>query len=871
MRKFRLPILLGIFIFYSLSLLAEQLPENLKLFVAKHCYECHDEDVQKGDFDLASLSFNLDDEETLQKWVKVFDQVDKAQMPPKKKKQPDFKVKKTFTNSLANLLIESDKKRRESTGRSRIRRLNRHEFESALSEILKVKLDIKSMLPEDSRKGGFDTVGEALNISTVQMEAYLKVIDHVLDEASFLTKEPTRQKFSLTYREDRYHMEQNREKQRFKVVPEGIVIFEPQLQTRSNPVLTHYTVPHKGLYNVTVSAAAHNSKKPVTMTVRLGGDGHFENDKVPRTVLGYVDTLPGKLQSFHFSENLVPGQFFRIYPSLLPQIEFSQRGRKGIGAVDRKQNYKGPGLLVSKITVDGPIYKQWPPESHKILWGDTPLKKLKNVPIWKDPNRHLKSAPKLIAKPKLTPKGKKFVYEEGQKYGGEPVHLEAKAPAPMPKSFELVPENPEASARQLITSFLPKAFRRKVSASEINEYFKLFQKWNSQGVSFEESMRTVYKFILTSPEFLYVKASSEKNSSSRISSLAMAERLAFFLWNSNPDQELLELADSGKIFEEKILDQQIERLLKDKRSDVFLENFLDQWLDLRLMDFTTPDSQLYPEFDVVLKWSMKEEVHAFFKEMIKYNLSVSNVVDSNFVMVNSRLAKHYELPPVKGMEIRKVSLPKDSPRGGVLGMAAIHKITANGTTTSPIVRGVWVLERIMGIHPPPAPSGVPGIEPDIRGATTILEQLEKHRNTPSCNGCHKLIDPPGVALESFDVIGGFRTNYRALISMKDKDNLKRQKVTHKLIKNGPPVVVKGELGEGKSFSDIHEFRKLLLQDLDGIARNVIEKLVIYSTGSEIGFADRLDLIKLVTQARKNNYGFKSIIKDLIKSRIFQRK
>ena len=868
MRNFIYFILVSIFSFCSLNICAEELPEGLKSFVSKHCFECHDEDVQKGKFNMADLSFNLNSREVLDKWVKVYDQLKKGKMPPKKKEQPSLAVKKSFTNSLAKLLVESDKKIRETAGRNRIRRLNKHEFEKALSDILKVDLDLKSILPEDSRKSGFDTVGSALNVSTIQMEAYLNAIDHALDKATVLVNKPKRNKYVLSYRQDKYHMDEARHKQRFKIVPQGIVFFEPQFQSRCNPQLTQYRVPHHGLYKVSVEAAAHRSKKPVAMTVRMGGAGHFESDKVPRTVLGFVDALPGKPQKFNFTEKLTPGQVFRIYPSNLPRVNTLGKEKSGIKAVDNKQKYKGPGLLVSKIIVDGPVYDQWPPESHKVLWGDVPLKKLSGAKKWNDPNAHLKSAPKLIAKPKLTKQGRNYVYKNGQKYGGEKIYPSANGAQEAPRVYALNPQDPAVSARQLISDFLPKAYRRKVTTAEINECFKVFQHWHSKGVSFEESMRTVYKYILTTPDFLYTKASVDRSSSARISSHAMAERLAFFLWNSNPDKELLDLAESGKIFEAQTLDLQIERMLKDSRSDVFLENFLDQWLDLRLMDFTTPDSKLYPEFDVILKWSMKKEVHAFFREMIKEDLSVSNIVDSNFLMINSRLAEHYKLPPVTGMEMRKVRLPSDSPRGGVLGMAAIHKVTANGTSTSPIIRGVWVLERIMGIHPPPAPSGVPGIEPDIRGATTILEQLKKHRDTVSCNSCHRLIDPPGVALECFDVIGGYREKYRAL---KINEGKKGGRNSYKLVKDGPPVVVNATLRNGRSFKSIDEFRRILLSDLNGIAKNVIEKLVIYSTGTEIGFSDRLDLNSLVVQARQKNYGFKSIIKDLVKSRIFQRK
>ena len=421
----------------------------------------------------------------------------------------------------------------------------------------------------------------------------------------------------------------------------------------------------------------------------------------------------------------------------------------------------------------------------------------------------------------------------------------------------------------------PLAFRREASAEEIQPYIDLANFWLKEGASFEESMRAAYKAILTSPEFLYQKSAFEEpgNDQKLISDLALSERMSYFFWSSKPDSELLELAKSGKLRNDEVLQAQVERMLNDPKSERFIENFLGQWLDLRLMDFTSPDSKIYPEHDSVLQWSMKEEVHAFFRELLKNDLSVKNVIDSDFVTINDRLARHYKLPMVKGTEMRKVDLPEDSPRGGVLGMAAIHKVTANGTTTSPVVRGVWVLERIMGIHPPPPPPGVPAIEPDIRGAVSVIDQLQKHRSDKRCNSCHLLIDPPGVAMESFDVIGQWRENYRALAADKADEKIRYSPngpppiFYHK----GQPVIASDSLKDGRQFADINEFKKLLLEDPDNVARNVAEKLITYATGAGIGFADRKDVMEIVGKTKSKDYGFRTMIHEIIKSNIFQRK
>ncbi len=314
-------------------------------------------------------------------------------------------------------------------------------------------------------------------------------------------------------------------------------------------------------------------------------------------------------------------------------------------------------------------------------------------------------------------------------------------------------------------------------------------------------------------------------------------------------------------------------MLQDPRAERFLESFLGQWLDLRLIDFTAPDSDLYPEFDALLKWSMIEETHRFFRELIAHDMSVLNIIDSDFAMLNDRLAKHYGVTGVEGSEIRRVSLPDDSPRGGVLTQASILKVTANGTTTSPVVRGKWVLERILGDPPDPPPPGVPAIEPDIRGAITVRDQLAAHRNVSSCASCHVKIDPPGVALESFDVIGGYRDHYRAIDPDRDMRRVRYvpDAPPPQRYKQGLPVECNDELVSGGSFEDIREFKRLLLADPDSIARNVASQLITYSTGAPVSFADRDEVEAIVSLTRDHQHGLRSLILEVITSPLFRKK
>ena len=250
----------------------------------------------------------------------------------------------------------------------------------------------------------------------------------------------------------------------------------------------------------------------------------------------------------------------------------------------------------------------------------------------------------------------------------------------------------------------------------------------------------------------------------RLDDHALATRLALFLWNSIPDDTLRALADKGELGKPAVLRAQTERMLDDPKSRRFVEAFTDYWLDLRKIDDTSPSTTLYNDYELddPLKLAAVEETRLFFAELLRADLPARNVVDSDFTFLNERLADHYGIKGVSGVDFRKVKLPADSVRGGLMTQASVLKVTANGTTTSPVLRGHWITERILGLETPPPPPSVEAVEPDIRGAVTIRQQLDKHRADASCASCHRKMDPPGFALESFDVMGGYRERYRAV-------------------------------------------------------------------------------------------------------------
>jgi Protein of unknown function (DUF1592)/Protein of unknown function (DUF1588)/Protein of unknown function (DUF1585)/Protein of unknown function (DUF1595) len=427
-----------------------------------------------------------------------------------------------------------------------------------------------------------------------------------------------------------------------------------------------------------------------------------------------------------------------------------------------------------------------------------------------------------------------------------------------------------ADAERILKQFAPRAFRRPVSEADLAPYLALVRERLDKGVKFGDALRVGLKAILVSPRFLMLDEQPGK-----LDGHALAARLSYFLWSTMPDAELLAAAAKGDLTKPAVLRAQTERLLKHAKARAFTEDFTGQWLALRNIEFTTPDARLYPEFDELLQVSMLRESHAFFDELLTKDLSVLNFVESDFAMLNSRLAKHYGIPEVNGLDIRRVALRPEWHRGGVMTHASVLKVSANGTTTSPVLRGVWLLDRILGRPAPPPPPNVPAVEPDIRGAKSIREQLAKHREVESCAGCHARIDPLGFALESYDVIGGWRERYRISPAPNQRNgvewitlNVNQRDLRLAL---GPKVDPGDTLADGRQFRDLAELKRLLLADPDSLARGLAEKLLIYATGHGLEFTDEVVLTDLVRKARAQKYGLRALIHEVVGSPTFQSK
>ncbi len=521
-------------------------------------------------------------------------------------------------------------------------------------------------------------------------------------------------------------------------------------------------------------------------------------------LVGYFDALPNKPQVFEFVRTMEP----RTTIALLPYGLAGANVIKNIGGA----NWQGPGLAVQYVEIEGPLHDSWPPASHRRLLGD------------------LKQKTSSIAN-----------YRE---------------------RVEVVSDQPLVDAERILMMFVRRAFRRSITASDIAPSMTIIRRKLDEGYSFELALRAALKGILISPEFLFLRETPGP-----LDDYALACRLSYFLWSTMPDEELFQLAEQKKLHQPEILREQTERLLADPRATALTDNFAGQWLGLREIDATEPSHLLYPEFDHLLKVSMIRETELFFEEVLKHDLSLTHFVASDFTMLNGRLARHYGISGPDGWEFRKTPLPPNSHRGGVMTMASVLKVTANGTTTSPVLRGVWILDRILGTPPPPPPDDISAIDPDIRGATTIREQLAKHRSTDSCSICHREIDPPGFALESFDCIGGWRDNYRVTGNGEAVIVDGRRMPYHK----GKMVDPADELLDGSRFENVDGLKQLLLRDKPALTRSLASKLLTYATGRAPQPADRSVIDAIVKNVTAKNYGFRSLIHEVVQCETFRTK
>jgi hypothetical protein len=849
-----------------------ELPKPVQNFFDLNCYECHNSVDREGELDLESLKFNPSDHSSMNLWTLIHDRARDGEMPPPEDSQVELEERTDFLVSFEDVLHEESRQRLAEKGRVRARRLSRIEYQNTIHDVLGVNIPVLDFLPEDMASEGFSNIAEEQQLSYHLLEKYLVGIDIIL-EASFqraihppsITNAPIPNDLAAVEIRDKLPEKSNFDSRKVFLTTDN-----QTYRYESGWVIDSSTLDLEGTkarnaeiteYLKTVEYKRHFKPSELGIGLERHWDERlgivYEGKLLTyRTFQGYhgkmpITTVPesGWYRIRVSAQAHKPPEGRKIWARILSgSMESSSPATFWVGKLEATRE-------MQEFTFD-----TWIEKDHmlRIQPGD---KTIKEVPVPDIRDQSVLENPASgvavggIQIERIYP-GLNNEELRRRVFGNLPI-----------VDGELVSKRAERDLKRLLENFAQRAFRRPVKSSELRPYFDFAgEKLKSTG-SLVEALRAGYRSILSSHRFLYFKEEPGK-----LDNYSIASRLSYFLWSRPPDDELLQEARKRRLSRPRYLRAQVERMLNDPQAESFVRNFADSWLELRDINFTTPDTKLYPKFDNVLLYSMLDETYAFLGSMIEENLSVTNVIDSDFTLLNERLAKHYGLNFGNETGLRKVTLTKDQNRGGLITQASVLKVSANGTTTSPIVRGVWLMERILGKRIPPPPDQVPAIEPDIRGASTIREQLDKHRSNESCMACHKKIDPPGFALENYDVIGGWRDHYRVMDP--DKEEALNQVVDanytlpDKLWTDGPTVDASYQLPDGSTFRDIKDFKKLVLSHPDQIARNLVHQVMTYATGAEIQFADRREIDQIVQALEDDNFGFRSLIHSVAQSHIF---
>ena len=775
--------------------------------VTSRCAECHGGENPEANLDLSG-SRSL---ERLRQdgdiWFRALERVEAGSMPPEEAEPLEPAQKQALVAWVRGPLTADLAGMQKKEGRSRLRRLTRSEYSHTILDLFGFRPGARRFLPDDGRVDGYDKVADAVPFSAASAEGYLRLAEEILAQALKPAPKPPE---GGQHFAKAFHSEQSAG--HLLELPEGwMVSFNTDLY--SGPVRGfHPRVP--GVHKLKMHVYGYQTGEPLPFAFYAGAGGYppqLEILRVFEAPAGKPGVVEAEIYLHSNGSDIGPGpDSFRLVPL-------------GLGVPVPKNHQasqcKGPGLAFRGIEIEEP---EWPPRQVQHLLADfTP----ETLATMNKPPHHFK---------KNDVRGR-FLTEM------------------------------EAAIKRIGPLFL----RRDLPAAEVaalmqqlaDRYDATEDGVNPVKATFLDGMTT----LMTSPDFLCLVENP-----GTLDGYALASRLSYFLWNSCPDGPLLAAARSGSLRNPEVLREQTERLLADPRAQRFVTGFTDQWLGNWGIDSTTPDKDIYPEYEELLRHSSLEETRQSFARMLEKNTSVRDFVAPSWALINERLADHYGIPGVKGAALREVPLPADSPYGGVLTHAATMKVTANGTVTSPVKRGVWVAERLLGVEIPSPPANIEPISPDTRGATTLREQLALHSQQASCAACHAKFDGYGFALESFDVTGRYREKYRVLdhevAKLPPEERRGRQRW-----KEGLPVDAAGVTPDGKTFGGVRDLRTLLAADPAQLARGVARHLLTYATGAPATPVDDPAIEAIAASTAASNYGLRSIVHAVIQSDAFRSK
>ena len=859
-------------------------------FLNNYCKECHNAKKKKGKFRVDDLSYLIDSNETAEKWQKILNSLNGSEMPPEDEKQPGDREKVEFLDGLAKTMVNARKLLSDQHGAITMRRLNRREYGNTLRELLGVEVNV-SELPSDTDNGGFDTVGSNLFMSSNQIEQYLSLGREALEEA-FVWKA-------------------NAGIDKVKRV-------EAEYLSESYKKYVEKTIDAKERAEKWVAAFNEAAAKPENKETLTELKKSFKQDWAIRRNWSKIKGAPAPEEfGFKTKENNSDKANSALKPFFLPYHQHYLKQKK----IDSGAYLTVPTVHPSQLPTGYLMFHYpwgWPPGNYivRIRAGadqSAPLERRTFEFGLNAPHGHVISThevtatiedPQIIEIPitfttKHTDRENReiFIREQGSDYylsSPRQTFRKAKDKNGIGPEFvlwvdwleiERIPNKDQeqlpaiaalkiplddktdkvdkAALRDSLEVFAKVAFRgEEPPAAYLDRLVNIYNTKRSNGVKHREALKDTLAVVLASPMFLYISEPKDSQKSRTLEGDELASRLSYFLWGAPADEKLLALGKSGKLMDKNILISETRRLLDDPRSKDFVHAFTYQWLGLDRLDFFQADIKKFLEFDDSVKLAVKNEVYESVLYLLKENLSLKNLLKADYAVVNNVLAKFYGIEGVKGDEFRPVKLSKDSPRGGLLGMAAIHLMGSNGVESNPVERGAWVLRKLMNNPPPPAPANVPLITRLASKPLTTNERLKAHQELPQCKSCHRKIDPIGLGLENFDAVGRWRTKNEYIpFNENGKPDKKHAKKWE--------IETAGKIHNGPAFKNYFELRDIIAKEKGNFAKGFSSALIEYALGRPAGVSDELLIEKMVAQSK--NLAIREFIYTLVTSEKFRTK
>ena len=788
--------------------------EPFEGFLQKHCIACHGPEKTRGDLRLDQLSRDFKSGIDGQVWAEVMEKINAGEMPPEDEAQPT-------ADEIGKVIAQLDVRIREGrAARMAARpavahyRLSRQEYQNTVYDLLGVRYDPAKPgeLNEDTLWHGYERIGSQLSLSSSHMDRYYQAAEIVLERA-FPSKEVEVNKVRKTAAELRYKggEKQKEALNRFGIKrPLRYLLFPG----RNQDALQHWwfkkTGPeYSGLYKLRLQASG---TRP-----RGGQPAHLSIGKKTSE-----DSVDGLIEFDVTAPEDSPQVYeFELFLEMPVGLQFSV---VATDVIDRRQGAAFRNALSAR---DSYIFTH---SSETLLLNP-------NAPqMFDDKGNGIFST----------------VILDWVEWEGPLVSKEEKS-----KREGIFPDENATieSVNEHLRSFAERAWRREVRQGELTGYLQSYQRDREAGENVADSFRTTMLRILTSRNFIYL-VEGDPQTRERLTEHEIASRLSYFLWSSMPDDTLFAKAKERKLHGEELA-KQVDRMLSDARIERFVEDFSRQWLQLHRVGMFPPDKKLYPTYDDWLETSMRNEPVEFFRELLTKNLTIDSLLDSNWTMANPRLCDFYGLPEPKTGGFQRVALKPENHRGGLLTMGAVLGLTSDGTRHRPVHRGVWISETIFNKTPPPPPANVDPIEPvpPKGNKITIRQRIEAHAQNANCSACHRTIDPLGLAFDQYDAIGQWRT--------------------HEHVPTGvgpnPLVNASGIMPDGRKFADSAQFKQLLLEDRDQIARAFIEHLCTYALRRVLTVDDRDDIQSILEQSKRGQYRVMDIVKAVATSELFRKR